>query len=90
MAENASSLVEKEQPTGDVQHTEHHKKRNGQQPQGFGQCPEHGYGQLMQGKRQHTGAHGGGEPVGGELANDFAGMLQMAQGPKALGLNSGL
>ncbi len=32
--------------------------------------------QLRQGQRQHTGAHGRGEPVRGELTDHFARMLQ--------------
>ncbi|MCY1174703.1 hypothetical protein D9M73_149140 [compost metagenome] len=82
--------MEKEQPTGEVQHTEQHKEGNGQQPQGFRQSREHGHGQLVQGQGQDPGTHGRGEPVGRELTNHFAGVMQVAQGPKALGLNSGL
>ncbi|MNL27349.1 hypothetical protein D3C87_1489360 [compost metagenome] len=38
-----------------------------------------GTGQLCQRQCQYPGAHGGGKPVGGELANDFHGMLQVAK-----------
>ncbi|MNI96652.1 hypothetical protein D3C73_1551510 [compost metagenome] len=36
--------------------------------------------QLGECQRQHPGAHGGGKPVRGELANGFQRMVQMTQG----------
>jgi hypothetical protein len=35
--------------------------------------------QLRQRQRQHAGAHGGGEPVRGELADHFTRMLKLAE-----------
>ncbi|MCY1176857.1 hypothetical protein D9M73_171440 [compost metagenome] len=81
VAEDPSCLVEKQQPTRGVQRRKQQEQRDIEQPQGFGKGAQGGHGdrQLRQCQRQHTGAHGGREPVGRELADHLAGMLQMTE-----------
>ena len=80
--EDASRLVEKHHPAGGIQHAEQHKQANGEQPQALGDGMQAGQvdWQLGQGQGQHTGAHGRGKPVRGELANHFPGTGQVTEG----------
>ncbi|MNS82432.1 hypothetical protein D3C72_1161780 [compost metagenome] len=81
VAENPPRLVEKQHPTRRVYRRKQQEQSDIEQPEGFGKGVQGRYGdrQLRQCQRQHAGAHGGREPVGGELADHLAGMLQMTE-----------
>ncbi|MNQ93823.1 hypothetical protein D3C85_1093050 [compost metagenome] len=79
MGEDPPRFIKEQHPARGVQQGKQHEQADGQQPQGFGQGVQAGYIDLRQGQGEHAGAHGRGEPVGGELTDHFTRMRQLAQ-----------
>ncbi|MNF96821.1 hypothetical protein D3C84_796240 [compost metagenome] len=79
MGKNLPRFIEEHQPACGIQHAEQDEQGNGQPPQGFCRTVQAVDADLHQGQGQDPGAHGRGEPVGGELTDDFTRVSQMAQ-----------
>ncbi|MNT56208.1 hypothetical protein D3C72_1934920 [compost metagenome] len=79
MGENLPRFVEEHQPTGGIENAEQHEQGNRQPPQGFCRPVQGVHANLHEGQGQNPGTHGRGEPVGGELTDDFTRVSQVAQ-----------
>lgn len=73
MPENTASSIEEENPARRVEAGKENEERNVEKPQALRDEPYAAYlhGKLAERDGQNASAHGGGEPVGRELPDDF-------------------
>ena len=91
VGEDLAGLVEEQQPAGGIEPGEQAEQQHSEQPEAFGEDVQSRKlpGEGGQSEGQHASAHGHGEPVGGELADDLQGAVELAEGSEGLRWDSG-